>query len=313
MNILLVGGCGYVGSLLTHTLLEDGHMVTVLDAQWFGNHLAAHPHLRVIQEDVRNTHAIPLEGMDVVINTAAVANDPSVDLDPVFSWKVNVLALMQLADRAVHAGVKQFIHASSGSVYGVSEEPKVTEDVQLKPISAYNETKMVGERVLLSYSDRIAMHIIRPGTVCGVSPRMRFDLMVNGLSMQALTKGEITLLGGEQHRPAIHIEDMVSVYQFFLAHPELTGIYNASFQNITTREIAEQVIAHIPATILQQPSNDPRSYRICADKLLHAGFTPKKGVKDAIMEIAAAYAQGTLQDEDQCYNVRWMKLHPPVL
>ncbi len=311
-KLLVTGGCGYVGSVLTGKLLEDGHDVTVVDTQWFGNMLTPHPKLKILQEDLRHFDAIPVEGMDAIINLAAIANDPCVDLDPVMSWKVNVLAMMQLTERAIKAGVKQFIHASSGSVYGVCDAPKVTEDQPLKPLSAYNETKMVAERMLLSYSNDIVMQIIRPGTVCGISPRMRFDLMVNGLSMQALTKGEITLLGGEQHRPAIHVDDMARVYQFFLARPELTGIYNSSFQNITTREIAELVTTKIPAKINHQPSNDPRSYRICADKLLNAGFKPEKTVADAIDEIAAAYAAGKLEDNDRCYNVRWMKAHPPL-
>lgn len=313
LHILLTGGCGYVGSVLTPRLLAEGYDVDVIDTQWFGNFLTPHPRFRVFREDIRNIDAISFDGVEVVIHLACIANDPCVDLDPLLSWEVNVLATMRLVERAIGSGVKQFIYASSGSVYGVCDAPRMTEDQPLRPISAYNKTKMVAERVLLSYQDQIVMQVVRPGTICGLSPRMRLDLMVNGLTMQALTKGEIEVRGGEQHRPAIHIDDMVEVYLFFLAHSELSGIYNASFENITVREIAELVTGKIPARINMRSSNDPRSYRICADKLLDTGFIPHKSVGHAIAEIAEAFAQGKLKDENRWYNVRWMKAHPVLV
>jgi len=147
MKILLTGGCGYIGTVLTRLLLEDGHEVCVVDTQWFGNHLAPHPRLTLLQQDTRNVDAIPLAGVDSVIHLANIANDPGVELNPTLSWEVNVLAAQQLADRAVRAGVKQFLYASSGSVYGIKDEPQVTEELSLVPITAYNKTKMVAERV----------------------------------------------------------------------------------------------------------------------------------------------------------------------
>ena len=308
MKILITGGCGYVGTVLTEQLLRDGHSVTVVDTQWFGNYLATHPQLTVIQEDIRNTDRIPLSGVDVILHLANIANDPGVELNPTLSWEVNVLAGQQLADRAVQAGVNQFIYASSGSVYGVKEEPQVTEDLPLVPISIYNKTKMVAERVLLSYKEHFQVHCVRPATVCGWSPRMRLDVSVNMLSLQALKNRKITVFGGQQTRPNIHIQDMVRVYQHFLNKPESpSGCYNAGFENISIIEIAERVKEKVPAEIVVTESNDPRSYRQNSDKLQSTGFSQKYCISDAIEEIIDKYSSGDLVDQDQCYTVRWMK------
>ena len=308
MKILITGGCGYVGTVLTQQLLMDGHQVTVVDTQWFGNHLRPHPNLAVHKQDIREVDAIPLEGVEALLHLANIANDPGVELNPTLSWEVNVLAGQQLIDRAVRSGVKQFIYASSGSVYGVKDEPQVTEDLPLVPISVYNKTKMVAERVLLSYQDQLQVHCIRPATVCGWSPRMRLDVSVNMLTLQALKNGRITVFGGQQTRPNIHIQDMVRVYQHFLAKPELpSGCYNAGFENISILDIAERVIARIPAEIVVSESNDPRSYRQNSDKLQATGFLPKYSVATAIEEIIEKYHSGDLLDQDQCYTVRWMK------
>jgi len=308
MKILITGGCGYVGTVLTQQLLMDGHQVTVVDTQWFGNHLTPHPNLAVHKQDIREVDAIPLEGVEALLHLANIANDPGVELNPTLSWEVNVLAGQQLIDRAVRSGVKQFIYASSGSVYGVKDEPQVTEDLPLVPISVYNKTKMVAERVLLSYQDQLQVHCIRPATVCGWSPRMRLDVSVNMLTLQALKNGRITVFGGQQTRPNIHIQDMVRVYQHFLAKPELpSGCYNAGFENISILDIAERVTARIPAEIVVSESNDPRSYRQNSDKLQATGFLPKYSVATAIEEVIGKYRSGDLVDQDQCYTVRWMK------
>ena len=308
MKILITGGCGYVGTVLTQQLLMDGHQVTVVDTQWFGNHLTPHPNLAVHKQDIREVDAIPLGGVEALLHLANIANDPGVELNPTLSWEVNVLAGQQLIDRAVRSGVKQFIYASSGSVYGVKNEPQVTEDLPLVPISVYNKTKMVAERVLLSYQDQLQVHCIRPATVCGWSPRMRLDVSVNMLTLQALKNGRITVFGGQQTRPNIHIQDMVRVYQHFLAKPELpSGCYNAGFENISILDIAERVIARIPAEIVVSESNDPRSYRQNSDKLQATGFLPKYSVATAIEEVIEKYHSGELVDQDQCYTVRWMK------
>ena len=186
MNILITGGCGYKGSVLIPSLLADGHTVTNIDTQWFGNSLPEHEKLINIKLDIRNTNDLPLDGIDAVIHLANIANDPAVELNPNLSWEVNVLAGQQLADKAVRAGVRHFLFASSGSVYGVKDEPKVTEELELVPISTYNKTKMVAERVFLSYTDSMQVHCIRPATVCGLSPRMRLDVSVNMLTIRLM-------------------------------------------------------------------------------------------------------------------------------
>jgi len=308
MQLLITGGCGYKGTVLTQQLLDEGHEICVVDTQWFGNHLKSHPKLRVLKQDVRDTDAIPLDGVEAIIHLANIANDPGVELNPTLSWEVNVLAAQQLADRAVRAGVKQFLYASSGSVYGIKDEPQVTEDLILVPISVYNKTKMVAERVLLSYSGDMQVHCIRPATVCGYSPRMRLDVSVNMLTMQALKNGKMTVFGGAQTRPNIHIKDIANVYKHFLANPDLpSGTYNAGFENISILEIAQLVASKVPAEIVVSESNDPRSYRQNSDKLLATGFSPKYGISDAIDEVVKKYKSGELIDSDQCYTVRWMK------
>jgi nucleoside-diphosphate-sugar epimerase len=308
MNILLTGGCGYVGTPLTQSLLARGHRVTVVDLQWFGNFLSAHPNLTVIREDVRNVDRLPMTRVDVIMHLANVANDPCADLDSKLNWEVNTLATMQLVERAIAHGVKQFIHASSGSVYGVKEEAEVTEELSLVPISDYNKTKMVSERVLLSYADKICVNIVRPATVCGYSPRMRLDLSVSLLTMAALTKGRITVFGGDQTRPNIHLKDMIRVYHHFLDHGrKFPGIFNAGFENISILEIAQRVTRHVPAEIVVTPSNDPRSYRLSSKKLLATGFAPQHTVEDGIVDVIAAYRDGRLRDSEQCYNIKTMK------
>ena len=312
MRLLVTGGCGYIGTVLTTQLLKDGHHVTVVDTQWFGNHLEEHPDLVVLEQDVRDSRAIPLDGIDAILHLANIANDPAVELNPELSWEVNVLAGQQLADLAVRAGVRQFIYASSGSVYGVKQEDEVTEDLVLEPVSVYNKTKMVAERVLLSYRDQMIVHCIRPATVCGLSPRMRLDVTVNMLTYQALTDGRMTVFGGHQTRPNIHIADMVGVYQHFLARPDLpTGCYNAGFENLSILEVAELVQAEIPAEIVVTESVDPRSYRQNSDKLLATGFMPRHGVRDAIGEISRCFHEGRLPDSPSCFNVSWMRQLSP--
>jgi len=307
MKILVTGACGYKGNVLVPKLLNAGHTVVAFDIMWFGNDLQAHSNLHVLQGDVRNLNDIPLDGIDAIVHLSSVANDPAGDLDPKLTWEISALATMQLMDRAARLGIKHFIYASSGSVYGLKDEAQVTEDLSLIPLSEYNKTKMVGERVLLSYMDRMTVQIIRPATVCGLSPRMRLDVAVNLLTMQALSRGEITVLGGEQTRPNIHMDDITDLYVFLLDRPDVTGVYNAGFENISIRQIAEMATKHADAKIVIKPSNDPRSYRVNSDKLLATGFRPKKTVEDAIREICAAYRAGQLIDEDRAYNLRWMQ------
>ena len=307
MKILVTGGCGYKGHVLIPKLLERGCDVIVFDIQWFGNYLIPHKNLLVIKGDVRDTESIPLDGVDCIIHLSSIANDPCSELDPKLTWEISALATMQLADKARREGIKRFIYASSGSVYGVKEELQVTEDLELAPISEYNKTKMVGERVLLSYENDMVVQIVRPATVCGYSPRMRLDVSVNLLTMQALTNGKITVFGGDQVRPNIHIDDITDLYLHLIDHPEFTGIYNAGFENISIKDIANLISKKIPAEISITPSNDPRSYRINSDKILATGFKPKKTVDDAVKEIIKKYKNNELKDEERFYNLKWME------
>jgi len=249
-----------------------------------------------------------LQDVEAVIHLANVANDPSVELNPVLSWEINVLHTTQLLNlcRKIKS-IKKFMYASSGSVYGVKDEPRVTEDLDLVPISAYNKTKMSAERVSLSYSEDFSIYCIRPATVCGLSPRMRFDVVVNMFVMQAYKNGAITVLGGDQVRPNIHIEDMARVYEHFLNNDGIpSGSYNAGFENISVMAIAEMVAAKFDVSIEVKESNDPRSYRQDSSKLLCTGFTQTKFVSDAIDEISQALLSGNLEDNDRWYTVRWM-------
>jgi nucleoside-diphosphate-sugar epimerase len=308
MHILVTGGCGFVGTVLTGRLLELGHHVTVVDLMWFGSRLPEHENLTVIKRDVRDAEYIQMDGIETIIHLANIANDPCGELNSKLSWEVNVLATMGLVEKAIHSGVRQFIYASSGSVYGVKDEPQVTEDLSLVPISDYNKTKMISERVLLSYKDAITVQCIRPATICGYSPRTRLDLSVNMLTMQALTNARITVFGGDQTRPNIHMQDMIGVYLHFLdLGDKASGVFNAGFENISIMDIAQRITKVVPADIVVTESNDPRSYRINSDKLLRTGFEPRYSVAEGIQDIIEAYQSGKITDEDNCYNIRVMK------
>lgn len=306
MNVLVTGACGYKGSVLVPKLLANGYSVVAIDTMWFGNFLQKHKNLRVLCQDVRDTENIPLDGVDAVIHLSSVANDPCGDLNPKLTWEISCLATMRLADKAYRMGIEHFIYASSGSVYGLKDEDQVREDLELFPLSEYNKTKMVAERVLLSYEKNMSMQIVRPATVCGLSPRMRLDVSVNLLTMQALEKGVITVLGGSQTRPNIHIDDVTDLYLFFLENKNVTGIYNAGFENLRIIDIAKMISDKTGAEIKIEESQDPRSYRVNSDKLLALGFIPKKSVDNAISEIIQAVESKELKAEKRHYNLKWM-------
>ncbi len=308
MKILVTGGCGYVGTVLIDYLLKDNHAITVIDTEWFGNYLEKHKNLNIIKENILNLEKFSFEGYECIIHLANIANDPAVDLDQTLSWEVNALAAQQIADKAVRDGVNQIIYASSGSVYGIKDEDKVTEELSLVPISAYNKTKMVAERIFLSHKDKIKIHCIRPATVCGYSPRMRLDLSVNMLTMQALSNKKITVFGGNQIRPNINIHDMCRVYQHFLSKSEIdSGTFNAGFENISILDIAKKVKEKIDTDIIITESNDPRSYRQNSDKLFSTGFIQKYFVDDAINEIIEKFNNKELEDKEEHYTIKMMK------
>jgi nucleoside-diphosphate-sugar epimerase len=305
MRVCVTGSSGFVGSILVPKLLAEGHIVTGIDLEWFGRNLKRHENFEGLKVDFMALK--DLSACDAIIHLAAVANDPGGDLDPVLTWETNALGTMRLADLAARSLVKQFIYASSGSVYGVNDAPQITEELPLEPLTAYNKTKMVAERCVLSYAHQMQVQIVRPATVCGWSPRMRLDTVINRHAFQALSKGKITVYGGEQMRPHIHIDDMCDLYCWLIAHPEKTGIFNAGFENYSVDTTARGIALQVGAEIEHLPANDPRSYRMNSDKLLATGFTPKYRVMDAVKDLQDAYADGKLKDSEECHNVLTMQ------
>lgn len=295
-RVILTGADGYIGSQLLKRLRDNGHTVLALDIGWFSGKQGF---------DVRRYTGF--EGYDAILHLAAIANDPTTSEWPVLSWETSVLATQQFCQQMIQTKTcHRFIYASSVSVYG-ADRGRVVETDDLRPLSMYNKIKMCAERVLLSYKDMLNVQIVRPATVCGLSPRMRLDVSVNMLTMQALTTGKITVHGGAQMRPSIHIDDMCDLYLFLLDHPHIYGTYNAGFENLSLMDIAKKVQAVVPCEIVVTEQRDARSYQVNSDKLLTTGFSPKKTVDDAIEEIVAAHAAGALKDEPRFHNLQWMR------
>ena len=309
MKILVTGGSGYKGSVLIPKLLKLKHRVISLDTQWFGNHLPKHKNLKNIKFDIRDIENFNFKNIDTVIHLASIANDNMSELDKNLSWETSSLATYQLLEKAVQAKVKRFIYASSGSVYGIKKEKNVVENLSLKPISLYNKVKMCTERIILSYKDKIETFIIRPATVCGYSPRMRFDVSVNALTMSGLTKDMITVHGGSQIRPNIHIDDITDLYIFLLkVNKKFSGIYNAGFENMSIKKISELIANNLNCKVkIKKNLSDPRSYRLDSSKLLKIGFKPKKKISNAIEEIIEMYQKGILKDKSMHHSILWLK------
>ena len=199
MKVMVTGGLGYMGSVLVPKLIKNGHFVKVVDTGWFGNFLAQDQGLEVINKSILNLSEEDFYGIEAVVHLASVANDPAGDLNPALTWETSALGTMLLAQHCSKSGIDNFIYASSGSVYGIQEAEQVTEDLPLKPISGYNKTKMIAERVLISYPE-LKAKIIRPATVCGLSPRMRLDVAVNLLTFQAFGKRWNDSAGGRSNQ-----------------------------------------------------------------------------------------------------------------
>ena len=309
MKIAVLGGFGYTGTILTKQLLSEGHEVTVIDTGWFGDKLKSHKLLKKIKIDIRHINKISLKGIKKVVHLANIANDPSVDLNQSLSWEVNVLATKLIVEKCIKDKVKHFIFASSGSVYGLKKEKKVTENLTLEPISTYNKTKMIAEKIIESYKDQIRYHIIRPATVCGFSPRMRLDVTVNMFVYQAIKKKYIEVHGGKQIRPNIHIKDLTNVYLHFLKNEKIkSGIYNAGFENLSIINIAKKIskICDCKLKIIKK-FNDQRSYRQNSDKLISTGFKRKYSIDDAKNELSKKIKNKILIPNDTCFTVKFMK------
>jgi len=325
-NVLVTGGAGYVGSVLTPQLLDAGYNVTVYDILYFGaDHLAEHPNLTVIEGDIRDTAklAAAFAGQDVVLHLACISNDASFELDENLSTTINLDCFEPMVVAAKEAGVKRFVYCSSSSVYGVSDAPDVTEDHPLVPLTLYNKYKgMCEPRLFKHMSDDFTCVTIRPATVCGYGPRLRLDLSVNILTNHAITNGKITVFGGKQLRPNLHVDDMCDLYKLMLEAPaeKIQGeTFNAGYQNHSIAEIAEIVRDVVneempdkaPIEIVTTPSDDNRSYHINSDKIDKTlGFRAKRSIEDAVRDLCIAFKAGKIpdsMDDDQYYNVRRMK------
>jgi nucleoside-diphosphate-sugar epimerase len=322
-RVFVTGGAGYVGSVLVPQLLAAGHQVTVLDLFLFGDHLPPEgPGLAKIRGDIRDEALLEgvLPGHDAVIHLACISNDPSFELDQDLSRTINYECFEPLVVSAKLAGVRRFIYASTSSVYGVSEAETVTEEHPLVPLTDYNKYKGLCEPLLFKHqSSSFTTLTIRPATVCGYSPRLRLDLTVNILTMSAVVNGKITVFGGSQRRPNIHIDDVCDLYELLLELPDerIAGrTYNAGYQNHTVAEIAEivrRVVAReVPGRerveIVTTPSNDLRSYHISSEKIRRElGFVPKRTIEDAARDLCRAFAAGKVPDpmgSSEYYNVK---------
>jgi nucleoside-diphosphate-sugar epimerase len=328
-HVCVPGGAGYVGAVLVPKLIARGHRVTVLDNYQYGLDVFARLRgaagLREIEGDVRDrdTVARAVEGCDAVIHLACVSNDPSFELDPDLAKTINYDCFPMFVEEAKRAGVARFIYASSSSVYGVSEEPEVREDHPLLPLTDYSKYKALCEPIVLGQrSAAFTPIVLRPATVCGASNRMRFDLSVNILTNHALRKRAITVFGGVQTRPNIHIDDVTDLYEMLVLEPpeRIAGkIYNAGFQNrsiadlagivrdVVTREFPELA----PIAIETKPTDDIRSYRVNSDLIAaELGFRPRFTIEDAVRDICRWFRAGRFPqslEDDRYYNVRLLK------
>ena len=284
-KILVTGGSGYKGVKLIKALVNKGYKVINVDRNIFGNYFIKHKNVKNYKADIRNINKINIKNVYACIHLASIANDPMTELAPSLSWETSALGTYVLMEHLLKNKVKKIIYASSGSVYGIKKEKKVTENLSLKPLSTYNKVKMVTERIILSYKQSIDVIIIRPATVCGYSPRMRLDLTVNILTFQALKNKEITVFGGKQKRPNIHIDDLVRVYLFFLKKRKLKSvIFNAGFENLSILQVAKNISKKIKSRIkIKKNPYDKRSYNLDSSKLIRAGFKPKKMLIQQLM------------------------------
>jgi nucleoside-diphosphate-sugar epimerase len=324
-TVLVTGGAGYVGSVLVPKLLEAGHSVRVFDAYYFGRDSLAnvrrHLNLTEIRADIRDRQALDkaLAGCTAVIHLACISNDPSFELDPALGKSINYDAFLPLVKLSKKHGVKRFIYASSSSVYGIKAEENVTEDLELKPLTDYSKYKAMCEDWLRRESEPgFTTLTLRPATVCGYSPRMRLDLSVNILTNLAYHKREITVFGGEQRRPNLHIQDMAELYVQTLRWPaeKIDGkVYNAGWQNLKIREIAELVKHEVGSDvrIVTSPTDDLRSYHVSSEKIRRElGWSPRYTVPDAIRSLITAFKTGHVPDaltDPRYFNIKTMNAY----
>ena len=323
-RVLVTGGAGYCGSRLVPQLLRSGYKLTVYDIMYFGDDFLTkdNPNLTIVQGDIRDTKRLSnaMAGHDAVVSLACISNDASFELDENLSTSVNFEAFEPMVLAAKNAGVKRFLYASSSSVYGVSDQPNVTEDHPLVPLTLYNKYKGMCEPLLNKHvDDNFTGVTFRPATVCGYAPRQRLDLSVNILTNHAVNKNKITVFGGSQLRPNLHIQDYIDAVEMFLEAPaaKIQGeIFNVGYQNLSLTEIAKLVrkvvIDEFPdradLEIVTTPSDDLRSYHINSDKVNRVlGFQPRHTIEDAVRELCAAFRDNLLPnsfEDDAYFNVK---------
>ncbi|MBT3303553.1 MAG: SDR family oxidoreductase [Bacteroidetes bacterium] len=319
-KIYITGGAGYVGARLVPKLLSQGYEVSVIDLMIYGEDvLEDHPKLTKIKGDIRDQQLLrsTIKGHDAVIHLACISNDPSFELNPDLGKSINLDSFEPLVQISKEVGVNRFIYASSSSVYGIKDVPNVNEDVELDPLTDYSKFKAACEKILHAYnSDDFTVVTIRPATVCGYSRRLRLDLTVNILTNLAVNKGQITVFGGDQKRPNIHIEDITDLYIQLLGLPKnqiAQKIYNAGYENHTVAEIADMVknVVGDQVDIITTPSDDHRSYHISSEKIKQElGFEPKHSLEDAVNDLKNAFAKGLIPDSlenDRYFNVKRMQ------
>jgi nucleoside-diphosphate-sugar epimerase len=319
-KIFITGGAGYVGAILVPKLLDKGYEVTVVDLMIYGRDvLPMHEKLNAVEGDIRDIELMKklIPGHDAVIHLACISNDPSFELNPDLGKSINLDPFEPMVQIAKENGVERFIYASSSSVYGIKDEPNVTEDMELDPLTDYSKFKAECEEILAKYpSEEFTCVTIRPATVCGFSPRLRLDLTVNILTNFAVNKGFIKVFGGNQKRPNIHIQDMTDLYILLLNLPKekINGkIFNAGYENFTVNEIAGMVknVVGEGVDIKVEPTNDNRSYHISSDYIKNEiGFVPKHSIEDAVRDLKDAFDKGLIPnsfDEEKYFNVKLMQ------
>ena len=319
-KIFITGGAGYVGAILTPYLLAKGHKVTVFDLMMFGeNVLKENSNLKIIKGDIRNTELLNrvLPGHDVVIHLACISNDPSFELNPTLGKSINLDAFTPLVEIAKKNLIERFIYASTSSVYGIKKEKDVSETMSLEPLTDYSKYKASCETILKKYeSENFTPITIRPATVCGYSPRQRLDVVVNILTNLAYHKREITVFGGTQLRPNIHIKDMARAYEVLIEAPKskVSGeIFNAGYDNYSVLELASTVKKVIgdDVNIKSSFSNDNRSYHISSKKIKKIlNFEPKKTISDAVNDLKLAFKKDLLPNsltDEKYFNIKKMQ------
>ena len=318
-NIFITGGAGYVGAALTPYLLEKGYSVTVFDLMIYGEEvLKPHKNLTIIKGDIRDQELLKnsLKGQDVVIHLACISNDPSFELDPKLGKSINLDSFEPLVKISNQQRIKRFIYASSSSVYGIKESNDVNETMSLEPLTDYSKFKALCEKTLLKYnSENFTTIIIRPATVCGYSPRQRLDVVVNIFTNLAYHKRKISIFGGNQLRPNIHIEDMVRAYELLITSPvkKVSGeIFNAGYHNHTVSELGNIVKDKIGNDVVLETieSSDNRSYHISSEKIKKIlGFNASKNIEDAVLDLKKAFDKNLLPnslEDEKYFNIKKM-------